>query len=406
MRIFIKNLLLTTLFLTQTIQHTEAFQLSTKKHKTLQSTNVSLFKAYPKLQQSIPHQSLGNFPTPIHKLEKLGTLLAVPNLYIKRDDQTSQLFGGNKIRKLEFLFGDALAHKAQGVLTQGFAGSNHTCATAVHAHALKLPCFCMHTQQYGTAYLRRNLLITHYYGGELNHYRGCGERNAAIREKNRIFKETHDSGLYFIPAGGSNEIGTLGFVSAAFELKEQIVQGIMPEPDVIYITVGSVGTLAGLALGLKAAGIKSALVPVCIEPDEEEKEHEHKFQRLFIKTNKLLHDSDPAFPLCDLGWQEYPINYDFIGKKYAKISPEARDAIKLLYQTEAIKLDGTYTGKTFAAMIHDITHGTIKDKVILFWNTFCSGDFSAITSKVTYKDLPIAYHNYFTIPLQDNDQGV
>jgi len=373
---------------------------------------IPLFWAYPRcikprypVLKPIPYVSLGKLPTPVHKLETLGKLIGASNLYIKRDDLCGEI-GGNKVRKLEFTLGEAVAYGAKGVMTWGFAGSNHTCATAFFCNKLGLECHCMHLAQPVTAYLRRNLLLSKYFGADLTLYPTAAVREVAVYQKLRKFKSENKGGEFvFIPSGGSNEVGAIGFVNAAFELKEQIAQGSIPEPDYLYVAIGSCATTAGLVLGLKAAGLKTQVMPINIEHDEEMHEHEKKFTMLFQLTNSLLHQQDSNFPLFELKPEDVVINHNFIGEGYAIVSQPAKDAINLLQQTDGIKLDGTYTSKAFAAMLDDIQTKNIGDKVILFWNTYTAGDFADITSKVDYKDLPKEYHPYFQAPLTANDPG-
>lgn len=371
-----------------------------------QKATPPLFSTYPQLKEHIAHISLSNFPSAVCKLEKLGTALGTPQLYIKKDSDCGIPFGGNKARKLEFLLGDAVACNAKGVLTLGPAGSNHACATAIYAHKLGISCICLHLPQPTTAYLQRNLLLSYLHGAELNLYKAPGEREKAIYEKNKEFKEKTSGCLYFIPGGGSNELGVIGFVNAIFELKQQIDQKLIPEPDLIYVAQGSCGTATGLTLGIKAAGLKSKVVPICVQQEHFDHQYEQKFADLYNLTSQYLNKRDPTFPLVTLTKDEVVINHKFVGEGYAKITQQTYDAIKLLEQSEGIKLDGTYTGKAFAAMIDDLLHTNIKDKVILFWNTFCSGDFADIIKSIDYKLLPQEYHTFFTLPIHSLDQGV
>lgn len=365
-----------------------------------------LFKSYPALKERVGYISLGTLPTSIQKLEKLGSLVGHQNLYIKKDNESGALFGGNKVRKLEFLFGDALAHGAKGILTVGYAGSNHTCATAMYAHEIGLRCICMHLPQLPTAYARRNILLSMAYGAELHLYETWAQRERAIRERNKVFKKETGTCLYFIESGGSNEIGALGFLNAAYELKDQIARGAIPEPDYIYVAIGSVGTAAGLILGVHTAGLKSKVIPVCIEPELFEGEHALKLSSLVRITSEVLHRTDPTFPLVDIKQSEIPINYNFVGKGYAYVSPQVHEAMHIFRTIEGIKLDGTYTGKACAAMMEDLVNGKLANKVVLFWDSFCDRDYSEITCGLDYKQLPLAYHPYFECALQPEDEGL
>lgn len=370
------------------------------------STNVPLFNEFPNLKEKVGHVSLATLPTPVHKLEKLGTAIGASNLYIKRDDLSGIPFAGNKMRKLEFLFGDALKHEAIGVLTRGYAGSNFTCATAACAKQLGMPCTCLHIPQIPTAYLHRNLLLSLYNNAQLQLCSTSAEMDKVMMQKNKDFKEKTGRCLYFIPSGGSNDIGTIGFINAALELKNQIDQGLMPEPDYLYVTLGSCGTAAGLIIGAKIAGLKTVIVPICIEPDDTPNQHKKKLEGLIQKATALLHNYDETFPLMEKIPDEIVINHDFAGPKYAFITKEDHAAVKLLFDLEQIKIDGTYAGKTFAAMLHDITTKNLKEKVVLFWDTFCQGSFEKQIKTVDSKNLPEGYQRIFAMPLQPLDQGV
>ena len=99
---------------------------------------ISLFERYPLLAHKVPYVSLGEFPTPVQKLDQLGKQIGLDNLFIKRDDLSGKVYGGNKIRKLEFILGEALHTRTKDVLTFGSAGSNHALATAIYARQLGL----------------------------------------------------------------------------------------------------------------------------------------------------------------------------------------------------------------------------------------------------------------------------
>lgn len=377
---------------------------------------LPLFKAYPALKERCAHQLLGVFPTPVIKAEKLGAVIGLNDLYIKNDGLSGIAFGGNKVRKLEFLLADAIARKAQTVLTVGGAGSNHALATAVYAKQLGLYCFSMLIPQLSAHYVRRNILLGLHYGAELFHFPTKAARAAAIAQlSDEYYKETK-SRIYYIPKGGSNAIGALGFVNAAFELKEQIAAGLLKEPDFIYVSFGSKGTTVGLMVGLAAAGLKTTVIPVC---DEEEDVEEGV--QLISNVNELLHKKlsrtkkkygkNSFWPITkekEVDLQETlrrNVNSRFTGQCYAQVTPEAAAAIECVQQTEGITLDGTYSGKACAAMLDDAKNGKLKDKVVLFWDTYCAGNFENITASIDYHTLPKEFHIYFETPLQELDKG-
>ena len=131
---------------------------------------IPLFEHYHLLAHKLPYVSLGEFPTPVQKLNQLGRQLGLDNLFIKRDDLSGKVYGGNKIRKLEFLLGDALRIGAKEVLTFGSAGSNHALATAIYARQLGLKSISMLVPQPNAHYVRRNLLMSYHCGAELHLY--------------------------------------------------------------------------------------------------------------------------------------------------------------------------------------------------------------------------------------------
>jgi D-cysteine desulfhydrase len=388
-----------------------------KKSKALfqnseESKNLALFKAFTGLHKKLAYIELGQLPTPVQRLEKLEKAISFENIFIKRDDLTSpqsedgsSLFGGNKVRKLEFLLADALRAEAETIVTLGAAGSNHALATAIYSQLLGLDCIIMLTPQQNASYVKRNLLLDLYYNPEIKAYETDAQRQVDIIKTSREYILNDKKSPYLIPVGGSNEIGAIGYVNAAFELKQQIKNGDLPEPDLIYVTAGSCGTASGLILGIKAAGLKSKVVAVRISGSHESKVK--LITDLTTATNKYLNYLDPSFPIFEIKeGADFEVNDNFAGEKYAEITVDAAAAIKLLNLSENIKLDGTYTGKTFAALLSDVkTKKELQNKNILFIDTYCSGDFEELTKTANYKNLPELLQLYFKVPLQTLDQG-
>ncbi len=336
-----------------------------------------LFKAYPALRQTISHISLGSFPTPLHRCDQLTKVYDIQNLSIKQDSisggilsDDTRLFGGNKVRKLEFLLADAVYHNAQSVLTFGCIGSNHATATATYARELGFRCYLMLTPQPDSAIVHRNLNLMSAANAEIIFSANATMRMNATTSTFIASKKDHGTYPYFIPTGGSTPIGVIGFVNAAFELREQINNGLLTEPDYIYVATGSCGTTAGLALGLKAAGIRSQIIAVCVEPEEELGFFERKIAQLFRETNQLLNDRDATFPLFGESVDNVMIVHDFSGPCYGLCMPEVIEAIEEIEKYENVILDGTYTGKAFTAILSHAKQGLLQDKNVLFWNTF------------------------------------
>ena len=274
---------------------------------------IHIFEQYPLLKERIPYVQLGEFPTPIKHLRHLGKEIGTDSLYLKHDGLSGLIYGGNKIRKLEFLLGDALGKGAKEVLTFGFAGSNHALATAVYAQKLGLKSISILLTQPNAQYVRRNLLLSHVYGAEIHHFKN--KMTAYIPTTLMLLWKRLKQGAfpYIIGPGGSTPLGTIGYVNAGFELKEQIASGLMPEPDKIYLPLGTMGTAVGLTIGLKAAELKTRVVLVRVV--DVKYGNKEKFVKLFNKTLALILSMDSSFPRVEITDDEVDIRHDFFGKQ-------------------------------------------------------------------------------------------
>ncbi|MCP3891999.1 MAG: pyridoxal-phosphate dependent enzyme [Desulfobulbaceae bacterium] len=370
---------------------------STYEHRS----NIQLFKNFPELEKNIPHISLGNFPSPIQRIQALEEALLLDSLYIKRDDQCSTLYSSNKLRKLEFILGEALKEKRNNVLTVGFAGSNHSLATTIYAKQLGLQCTSLLMSQANAHYVRKNLLASHFFHADLHHYKNIF--HLSLDYLCQVIKARIQHGRFpkQIPAGGSCPQGVLGYVNAACELHEQIQQGIIPKPDAIYVTLGSTGTMLGLMLGFRALNMDIRVVGVravgkFLAP-------ERNMASLFNKTSRYIHAKSSQFPRLTITRNDLNIRNDCIGKGYADFTEEGLRASKLVYQKCGIVLNGCYTAKTFSAIIDDAEKRRLKGKVVLFWNTYNSCDLTKFTEEIDYTTLPKEFHHYFEEEVQPLD---
>ncbi len=366
------------------------------------SNKIPLFEHYPLLADKLDHVSLGASTTPVEKLDRLGEEIGVNKLYVKRDDLSGSIYGGNKIRKLEFTLGRSLRAKAKEVLTFGCAGSNHALATAIYAKQVGLKSISMLLPQPNARYVRRNLLMSRCSDAEL-HQHG----NTALLAAGTVYQLVRHgikTGRFpqVIPPGGSSPLGTIGFVNAAFELKNQIEQGEILEPECVYVALGTMGTAVGLMLGLRAAGLKTRVVSVRVV--WEKMARADQMERLFHKTNSILHSLDRSFPMFELTEKEVDLRHDFYGREYALFTEEGMQAVDWARKCEGLKLEGTYTGKAMAALIDDAGKGALKDGTVLFWNTYNSRDFSNTADGVDYHELPKVFHRYFEDEVQPLDR--
>ena len=255
---------------------------------------ISLFEHFPTLRKQLPYAQLADLPTPVERLSNLGQRIGVEQLWVKRDDLTGKVYGGNKIRKLELLLGEALRSQAREVMTFGFAGSNHASATSVYAKELGLRSISMLMPQPNAEYVRRNLLLSFASCAELHHYEDPEALEIGVEEQLRIHGRKTGREPAVIPPGGSTPVGATGFVNAAMELKAQIDEGLLPEPDYIYAALGSTGTVVGLLVGLRALGLKTRVKAVRVLGTDVVEEE--RLAELFQETVDFLSSLDPRFP--------------------------------------------------------------------------------------------------------------
>lgn len=384
-------------------------------HSVLAQATVPFLDMYPKIASSVPHVSLGTYPTPLLKVEELGKNLGIGNLYVKDDGYVGDIKvpRGNKERKLEYLLADAQKKGIKTVCTVGSAGSNHALQTAICAKALGMKTVLVLDDQLQTSVVIRNLKLMAYFDAKIIYAPPCYDTNEALEQHAQDICNEH--GYYFIPIGGSNELGVLGYINAVFELKKQLKDMGLKDPDVVYVTLGSTGTAAGIIIGAAIAGLKSKIIPVRISYTPE---YKSKFLGDLINKTyayiKTIDDKCPVQQVKLIGTQiEYPgleveINHDYVGDGYAAITEKAAAAISLFYNATGKKLEPTYTGKTLSALVDDARKGLLKDKMVLFWNTFSYGTFEELINQVSDEKIksciPQEFMHYLTDPLQPNEQ--
>ena len=357
-----------------------------------------LFEEYPALHDTLPHISLIQ-KTPVQQLQSIAEALnCTSELWIKRDDQSTEIYGGNKPRKLEFLLADVLKQQKSHVITMGGLGSNHCLATSIFAKQLGLKSILILFNQPLTPDVQKKLLMFQSLGADL--FGPYGTISSLFQYL--ILKRGKEQ-TYFLPAGGSSPLGVVGFVNAAFELKAQIENGELPKPDHVFVTCGTLGTMAGLLLGFKLAQLNINVVGVRVVQKivsiyNGTFSFANAIRNLAKKTLNLLRSNDKSIP--QLKFKEKPmVLHDYYGGAYGKVTPEGVKAVELMKTYENIPLDTTYTGKTFAGLLDFIKQKELSNKVVLFWNTYNSRDISGFLSpELTYQDLPVAFHKFFKQP--------
>jgi 1-aminocyclopropane-1-carboxylate deaminase/D-cysteine desulfhydrase-like pyridoxal-dependent ACC family enzyme len=346
-----------------------------------QTCRLPLFARFPELEETLPRFPLGDFPTPVERLSHLGH----DNLWIKRDDLTSSVYGGNKVRKLEFTLADALGRGCRQVITMGGIGTNHGLATAIFSREAGLACKLLLFPQPVNDYVKQNMLLFCRYGAELKYHKGPLRAGAALMVTQRLL----NPGAYILEAGGSSPVGTVGLVNAMFELAGQIRAGLMPEPRYIFCALGTSGTMAGLSLGARLAGLSTTVVgvrvtmasvgPVDIATPE-------TVENLMQKTLKLLKKRCRAIPNVAIGPQH--VVDDYVGEGYGCATRKCRAALDLVRDKENITLDPTYTAKAFAALLDYIEKPPYRSAPVLYWHTYSSAELSACPGPADFRMLP------------------
>ena len=301
--------------------------------------------------QSFPRVCLSQAPTPLEFLPNLTRHLGGPKIYIKHDDYTGLAMGGNKIRKLEFLMGDALKKGSTHIVTQGATQSNHVRLTIAAANKLGLKSTVLLEERVGDAqpdyYRNGNVLLDHILGATIETRPGGLDMNhelVAVGE--RLQKQGYTP--YLIPGGGSNPIGALGYVVCAQEIIEQSKALGIKIRQVIHAT-GSTGTQAGLVVGLQglASGIELLGISVRAAKDAQIKNVAN-----LAKATWALLKLPGEFPE-----DAVKVNADFVGPGYGLPTDQMLEAVRLLAQTEGVLLDPVYSGKGFAGLIAQIKLG-------------------------------------------------
>lgn len=302
-----------------------------------------LFRWFPTLADSVPWLPLGDGPTPVERVDTGGELAA--ELWVKRDDLTSGLYGGNKVRKLEYLLADARRVGAGRVITTGVVGSHHCLATAVHARRVGLPASLVLFPQPMTEHAREVAALNEAWADEICR---CGTfatqpfHEAAVRWRRRRDRP------YVIPGGGSNALGALGYVGAALELADQVRDGALPRPDTIVVAAGTLGTVAGLAVGAAMTSLTDRILAVRIVPSTVA--NTWTLARLIEGTARLLGDQGVAVPDARTVADLVELRGDQVGPGYGHPT-EAGERAAAWFAPYGLTLDPTYTAKTAAALL-------------------------------------------------------
>ena len=312
------------------------------------------------LDDRFPREALAALPTPLEFAGNLSRKLDGPRIYIKRDDLTGLALGGDKPRKLEYLLADAIRSGADTIVTGGSSQSNHVRLTAAASNKLGLHPVALCTadeHQQNTA----NLLLSRLFGAEI-HFKTVADNDHWLltplmeAECDRLRGEGRKP--YLIPLSGTTTLASLGYIRCALELDQQFEEAGV-DPTAIYVTSGTGGNLAALALGMALVGRSIRTVGINVNrtgPPAVE------MARQWIReTADLLETQHQG---------RFEMDGRFVGDGYGVMTDACREAILVVARTEGILLDPVYTGKAAAGMIAHAREGQLTgEDTVVFVHT-------------------------------------
>jgi 1-aminocyclopropane-1-carboxylate deaminase/D-cysteine desulfhydrase-like pyridoxal-dependent ACC family enzyme len=298
--------------------------------------------------------ALGTYPTPVQHLAALSNDDC--QLWVKRDDLTSVTYGGNKVRKLEWLLGEALARGHRRIVTVGAAGSHHVLATAHFGRRAGIAVEGVLVPQPSSEHVAEVLRASLAQGLLAFPVRSwVGSIGVLIW---RIA-----SGAHLVTVGGSSVSGAMGYVEAARELARQVRAGELPEPDVCVVALGSGGTAAGLAAGFESEGLRARVVGVCVSQPP---------WLLRLATLHLARRCARRTGVDHAGSRlraRLVVDRRFLGRGYGYETEDGRAATQEAREV-GLTLDPTYTAKTFACARWYVRARAAR--VVLYWHTLSS----------------------------------
>lgn len=320
-----------------------------------------LFDALPDLAKRVPWTALAHAPTAVEPCDAIAGWLGRGGVYMKRDDLVSPLYGGNKVRRYEFVLADAKDRGARRIVTVGGIASTQVMATALFGRELGFEVRAVLFDQPVTAFAKEALLGFVDAGAELVH--GGGYAGTAWRAWRAMRK---DAGNYLILPGAANALANLGYVDAALELAGQVERGEAPRPDVVVLPTGSSGTLAALALAFAHLGWETEVVGVRITSA--------------LACNRatvgvVLRGTDRFIAARDPRWKpvrgraRYRLYGEALGRGYGFPTDEAIEGAAMVERLTGARGEVTYSGKALAALRAIASREEYAKKTILLWNT-------------------------------------
>lgn len=313
-----------------------------------------LHERFPALAKTLPHLTLSGRPTPVRELGGLG-------VWAKEDGAFgSGGWGGNKVRKLEWLIPDARRRRRRSILTFGGLGTNWGLATALYAREHGLETALALVDQPVDEHVRAQLARLEASGARI-HRTHTKARTVAILPWLIARNSRGGRPPYLLPAGGSSAVGAVGYVEAALEIAAQVEEGSLPEPAHAVVAVGTGGTAAGLALGFQLAGLRTRVSGVIV--NDQLRLDARVITRLARRTAALLERRGARLDELRLEPDMLDLTRAQIGAGYGHRTEAAEEAAALAAK-EQLELDPVYTAKAMAGLLALRAQGRISGPVL------------------------------------------
>ncbi len=313
---------------------------------------------------TVEHLALGTAPTPVRRLDT--GLAGGGEVWLKDESVFGDgAWGGNKVRKLEWIIPEARRRGVRTLFTVGGIGTHWGLAAALYGREHGLHTMLGLVDQPVDDHVREQLARLEASGAELHRYRD--QRRLKLAAAWLVARATvRDRKLpWYLPAGGSNAFGALAYAETALEIAAQVRAGELPEPATLVTAVGSGGTAAGLALGLRLAGLRTRVFGVVV--NDAFPLDAPVIARLANQTADLLRDRGAALDLAPLEEGDVTMRTDWLGETYGDPTPASMEAVSAA-ERDQLHLEPVYTGKSLAA-IRDLNRRDPLPAPILWLNT-------------------------------------
>jgi 1-aminocyclopropane-1-carboxylate deaminase/D-cysteine desulfhydrase-like pyridoxal-dependent ACC family enzyme len=321
-----------------------------------------LLQRWPNLQSHVQCEEIASLPTPVIPLPRLS-----PSLWMKCDQLTHTVYGGNKIRKLEFILPQLKQQQIRQVVSLGGIGTNSGTALAMVCQELGIKCRLYLFDQQMSAAVEHNYASMRGFGAELVHVK------TSVMAGLRYYLDWRrlDRRRYFLYGGCSNAVSVFGYVNALLELRQQVEAGECPTPAQIVVATGSCSTLAGLLLGAALIAWDVRIIGIRVAPDYVGPAPGCTPGLVTALMRQALEFIIRAYPEYRSLQLPTPVLLgDYYGAGYGIPSPAGEQALRQAAR-EGITLENTYTAKAFAAVLDRVAQ---DQGPVIFWNTHAGAE--------------------------------